>query len=128
MRQVIYESLATGASAVNEASDILRGARPFNGMNGITGLLCAADGKFLQVLEGPEESLDVVLDRIRADPRHHTIRVLADRPIEARAFGDWAMAYQDEGHPKGLLDERLGVLVAGAPREIGDRFEAFLRP
>ena len=128
MRQIIYESMSTTPFADRAASDILRGARPFNGMNGVTGLLCAADSRFLQVLEGPEESLDVAMDRIRADPRHHTIRVLADRPIEARAFGDWAMAYRDEGHPAGLLDERLGILIAGAPREIGERFRAFLAP
>ena len=126
MRQIIYESLSTGLAADRDAPDILRGARPFNGMNGVTGLLCATDGRFLQVLEGPSESLEIAMDRIRADPRHHSIQILRDEPIETRAFADWAMAYRDEGHPAGLLDERLTVLVAGAPREIGERFRAFL--
>ena len=126
MRQVIYESVATGRSAAADAPAILRGARPFNGLNGVTGLLCASNGKFLQVLEGPEESIDAAMERIEADPRHHDIEILADESVERRAFADWAMAYRDEGHPAGLLDERLRLMVAHAPPVIGDRFRQFL--
>ena len=126
MRQVIYESVATAPSAAALAQDILRGARPFNGLNGVTGLLCATADRFLQVLEGPDESVRLALDRIRADDRHHRIDILSDRRIEARAFADWSMAYRDRGHPEGLLDERMRVLVADTPREIGERFKRFV--
>lgn len=126
MRQIIYVSVSTGDSAARDAATILRGARPFNGLNGVTGLLCAADGKFLQVLEGPEDSLDIAMARIRADPRHHRIEVLADAPTESRVFADWAMAYRDEGHPAALLKERVRLLVANAPAPIRERFRAFI--
>ena len=126
MRQIIYESVSTEPSAEQIAPHILRFARPENGMNGITGLLLAANDRFLQVIEGPEESVSLTMDRIREDPRHHDIAILADRPIEARAFADWAMAYRDEGHPADLLDDRLRLMVAGAPPEIGERFRRFL--
>ncbi len=126
MRQIIYESVATHRSAEDVAPDILRFARPENGMNGITGLLLAANGRFLQVLEGPEESVSLTMDRIREDPRHHDIAILVDEPIEARAFADWAMAYRDQGHPADLLDDRLRLMVSGVPPEIGDRFRHFL--
>lgn len=126
MRQIIYESTSIGSSAAAVAPDILRFARPENGLNGVTGLLLAASNRFLQVLEGPEESVGWTMDRIRSDPRHRDIAILADAPIEARAFGDWAMAYRDAGHPADLLDDRLRLLVAGAPTEIGDRFRRFL--
>lgn len=126
MRQIIYESVAADPSAEDIAPDILRFARPENSLNGVTGLLLAANGRFLQVLEGPEESVSLTMDRIREDPRHRDIAVLADQPIEARAFADWAMAYRDEGHPSDLLDDRLRLMVSGAPPEIGDRFRRFL--
>ena len=51
MRQLIYQSTSTEAKAAAHAPDILRGARPFNGLNGITGLLLAAEDRFFQVLE-----------------------------------------------------------------------------
>ena len=126
MRQIIYESTSTESSAEAIAPDILRRARPENGLNGVTGLLLAARDRFLQVLEGPEESVGLTMDRIKRDGRHHDIAVLADRPIEVRAFADWAMAYRDEGHPADLLHDRLRLMVAGAPPEIGDRFRRFL--
>ena len=146
MRQVIYESVATDASAAAMAPDILRGARPFNGLNGVTGLLCAANDRFLQVLEGPDDSVGLALDRIHADHRHQHIEILSDRTVETRAFADWSMAYRDLGHPAGLLDERrpclrsrrqqlsrrvdrrgrMRVLVADTPREIGERFKRFV--
>ena len=128
MRQVIYESVATDASAAAMAPAILRGARPFNGLNGVTGLLCAARGRFLQVLEGPTDSVGLALERIRNDPRHHEIEILSDRPVETRTFSDWSMAYRDSGHPADLLDERMRVLVADIPQEIGDRFKSFVSP
>ena len=126
MRQIIYESVSTDPSAEAIAPGILRSARPENGLNGITGLLLAVNDRFLQVLEGPEESVMLTMERIRADPRHHDIAILADQPIEKRAFADWAMAYRDEGHPADLLDDWLQLMVAGAPTEIGDRFRRFL--
>ena len=126
MRQIIYESVATTGSATDEAHDILRGARPFNGLNGVTGLLCASDGRFLQVLEGPDESLDVAMERIRADPRHQDIAILSNGPIAERAFGDWTMAYRDHGASTAMLDDRLRILVRHAPPPIAERFRQFV--
>lgn len=126
MRQVIYESVATDPPANDTARAILRGAQPFNGLNGITGLLCAAGDRFFQVLEGPSESVEAAMERITTDPRHHHIQVLHDAPVEARAFGDWSMAYRDKGHPAALLDERMRQLASRAPTEIGDRLRRFI--
>ncbi len=125
MRQVIYQSRSTGRKAADDAPSILRGARPFNGLNGITGLLLATGDRFMQVLEGPDASVSATMARIAADTRHQDIEVLADAPVERRAFADWAMAYRDAGHPAGLLEERLGQIIARAPAEIRSRFEAF---
>jgi hypothetical protein len=125
MRQLIYQSTSTSAQAAEDAPDILRGARPFNGINGITGLLLAAGTRFFQVLEGPDESVAVAMERIVADPRHRDIEVLSDLPAERRSFPDWAMAYRDEGHPKGMLEERLGQLLSRMPAELAARVQAF---
>ncbi len=125
MRQIIYQSVSTGPKAAAIAPDILRGARPFNGMNGVTGLLLATGDRFMQVLEGPEDSVEVAMDRIRADSRHRDVEVLTDGPTDARAFPDWSMAYRDEGHPAGLLEERMNLLLARTPPDIASYFRRF---
>ena len=125
MRQIIYASETRDGSAAELAPAILRQSRVQNGIDGITGLLCANGSRFLQVLEGPKESVALAWERITADPRHHRIEVLGDAPLEARAFGDWAMAYRDRGQPGDLLDERLNLLLAGVPDDVANRFREF---
>lgn len=125
MRQIIYASRTHGQVAAGLASAILRQSRVHNGMDGITGLLCARGDEFMQVLEGPKESVALTLARIMADPRHHSIELLGDRPVEERDFGDWTMAYRDVDQTQDQVDERLGILLAGIPDEVADRFRAF---
>lgn len=125
MRQIIYASRAHEARAADLAPAILRQSRVHNGIDGITGLLCARGNEFMQVLEGPKESVALTLARIMVDPRHHSIELLSDRPVEERDFGDWTMAYNDEEQSQTLLDDRLRVLLAGVPDEVADRFRAF---
>lgn len=125
MRQLIYQSISTAPRAAADAPAILRSARPFNGLNGVTGLLLAASDRYFQVLEGPEESVSLVMERIAADPRHRAIEVLFDAPAERRTFPDWAMAYRDEGHPRGMLEARLEQLVARMPDTLAARVQDF---
>ena len=125
MRQIIYASVSCDRPAAELAPAILRQSRVHNGIDGITGLLCAREDRFMQVLEGPRESVALTLERILADPRHHRIELLTDRAMEARDFGDWTMAYRDRGQGEETLDERLRVLLAGVPTEVADRFRTF---
>ena len=125
MRQLIYQSISTAPRAAADAPAILRSARPFNGLNGVTGLLLAAEDRYFQVLEGPEESVSLVMGRIETDPRHHSIDILHDGSAERRTFADWAMAYRDEGHPHGMMEARLEQLVARMPEELATRVQDF---
>ncbi len=70
---------------------ILRSARPHNAAHGITGYLTWFDGRFLQVLEGSEQALKVVMLRIRADRRHTDITIVAARSRWRRRFSGWDM-------------------------------------
>lgn len=125
MRRIIYASISCNAPAAELAPAILRQSRVHNGIDGITGLLCARDHRFLQVLEGPEESVALAWARIRADPRHHRIEVVGDRLVGGADFGDWSMAYRDLGQPEELLEQRLRILLAGVEDDVANRFRAF---
>ncbi len=90
----IYVSSAHRPLREDEILEILRVARQRNEQLSITGLLLYREGNFLQVLEGPTSSIDVVLDRIERDPRHHGMILLSHTKIEQRQFSDWRMAFR----------------------------------
>jgi hypothetical protein len=95
LRQVVYTSRATEPMSPDVLADILKISRLNNFASDITGMLLYRRGQFLQVLEGLQEPLGVLLEKLMRDPRHADFRVLLDTPLAARAFGAWSMAFQD---------------------------------
>lgn len=96
--RAIYHSVAAvecAASLRAALDDILLTATGNNAPLGLTGALLAVDGRFLQVLEGPRDSVLQMLGRIAMDGRHHRFTPLDCAPADGRRFGDWLMA----GHP-----------------------------
>lgn len=72
---------------------LLEEARRANTSNGITGILLFENGYFFQVLEGPATAVVELYNKIRVDPRHHTVTKLVGAPIQERTFTDWSMGY-----------------------------------
>lgn len=126
MRQVVYRSTTTAASgrAADDIPSIVQDAAARNGLEGITGLLYSEDDSFLQAIEGHDDSIDDLLNRLEADPRHRNLRILSDRQIDEREFGDWTMAYRDRRETVDDFDDRLRVLLAGVSRDTADFFRA----
>ena len=59
---------------------------------GVTGVLMVSGNLFFQVIEGPEQKVDMLYENILADDRHTRILKLADeRDVKERLFPDWAM-------------------------------------
>jgi hypothetical protein len=71
---------------------LLAQAQINNALRGITGGLALLDGVFIQYLEGSEAAVTDVFERIRRDPRHQDVKVLEQRAVKGRMFGDWSMA------------------------------------
>jgi hypothetical protein len=92
MLQLTYISTATTAVDQVQVDAILAASRRNNGADGITGLLLYDGQRFLQALEGPADAVNAAYTRIKADPRHRAVVMLSSRQVEARAFGEWAMA------------------------------------
>ncbi len=76
-----------------ELEAILEDARAGNEARNVTGALVYADGVFLQVLEGEREVLEPLVESIRSDKRHDSMKVFHSREVTRRAFDDWRMAY-----------------------------------
>ncbi len=126
MRQVIYRSTTTAGTgrAADDIPGILRQAVARNGIEGITGLLYTEEDAFLQAIEGPADSMTDLLARLHGDDRHHELKILVDRPIEHREFGDWTMIYRDRRETTDAFDDRLRVLLAGVSDETVGHFRA----
>lgn len=57
-------------------------------------MLLYANGTFLQVLEGPDEVIDELVETIKKDLRHTRIQMLYRKPIERREYSDWSMGFK----------------------------------
>ncbi len=75
--------------------------RQHNRLNGISGCLIHQDGEFMQLLEGKQQVLHALRDRIRADQRHEDFRVIAEGPLQQRVFNDWGMVLRHVGDSEG---------------------------
>lgn len=128
MRQVIYRSITTANSrqAANDIPGILRQAVARNGVEGITGLLYTEGDVFLQAIEGPEDSITGLIASLCVDHRHREMKILIDRPVEAREFGDWTMIHRDRRESADAFDERMRVLLAGVSDETVRQFSALV--
>ncbi len=87
--QVVYSSYALVGPEAD--AEILRVSRRNNQAADITGLLIRDGSWFMQILEGPVESVPPLMRRIEADPRHRDVSISLVRLVEQRRFGDWTM-------------------------------------
>lgn len=78
-------------------ADIKSASVATNTEEDITGLLIAAPRYFAQLLEGHDQSLEVVMARIAADRRHTDIRILRHSPIRRRSGGSWRLIRVEGG-------------------------------
>ncbi|WP_312489688.1 BLUF domain-containing protein [Sphingomonas sp.] len=116
-QRLIYTSRAVDSGDGDHLQAILTVSRRNNGMDGVSGVLWAKDGRYTQLLEGPADSVAQAFARIRIDPRHSDIAVLDDRMVDARQFGEWAMAGLPGDRPD-MASERLRALLRNADAEI----------
>jgi hypothetical protein len=94
MISIAYVSAASWPMSDEEVSAILVQARANNVRNGLTGALLFHNGRFIQILEGPEEQLDERIRVITKDPRHRNIHIVSREPIEKRQFAEWTMGFR----------------------------------
>ena len=98
---LMYVSRSTGRMSEEELLAMLRAIQHSNRQNGVSGCLIHQDGEFLQLLEGKQQVLHALRDKIRADRRHEDFRIIAEGPLQWRVFNDWGMVLHDNSHPGG---------------------------
>ena len=95
MYHLAYLSSAVREFTKPELREMLERLRENNRQTGITGLLLYCGGNFMQVIEGEEDSVKTLFEKVCRDPRHTGIFKLFEESIEEREFPSWSMAFQD---------------------------------
>lgn len=78
---------------LQDLHDILTEARNFNDLNQICGVLYYADNAFFQCLEGEQELVERLFEKIKNDQRHYNVKWLCTYSIEKNSFQRWSMKY-----------------------------------
>ncbi len=102
MYYLLYFSVAAKMMQQPELLEILEHSRRSNKARDITGCLAYIEGRveedhfcrFIQVLEGPEQAVLDVYEKIENDPRHHTVTLVKQGIIDARNFASWEMGFE----------------------------------
>lgn len=127
MRQILYVSLSS-APGTADLVGILHQSRHNNALDGITGLLWSDGRRFMQAIEGPRSSVATTFERIRADPRHHSVVVLEDSKIDARAFGSWTMTHRRSSGLPDPSDAHMARVLDNASEVIRRQFFSLIAP
>ncbi|MEM1132555.1 MAG: BLUF domain-containing protein [Pseudomonadota bacterium] len=105
LAMLLYSSHATSVFDVSELDQLVSKAQQRNQRMGVTGAVFYENGRFLQWLEGPIDSLDRLYDDIGHDNRHTDIEMVCYGLTDHRLFSDWNMhLFQKRGHIERALD------------------------
>ncbi len=74
-----------------EVARILVQSRRNNPRQQLVGALYFGDGCFFQCLEGPQEAVEALYQRLHGDPRHAELRVLGREFVANASFANWGM-------------------------------------
>jgi hypothetical protein len=91
---IAYVSAATQTMTDDDVAAILTQSRANNSRNELTGALLYHRGRFIQILEGPEDQVNARYAIIEQDPRHRNVQKMGERVIAERLFPGWTMGFR----------------------------------
>lgn len=95
MLSLVYVSSAKQVFSEENLKALLQQSRDNNTKLGLSGMLLYKDGNFMQVLEGEEETLLALYNKIQLDRRHSGVLQLLRGQIQEREFASWSMGFKN---------------------------------
>ncbi|MEM6749734.1 MAG: BLUF domain-containing protein [Planctomycetota bacterium] len=95
LSHLLYVSEASASLAEDDLRDIADVSEQNNRERHITGVLFYSAGQFVQLLEGEEEDVRWLFEKVARDPRHHGVRRLVLHEVDRRVFTEWGMGLLD---------------------------------
>jgi len=110
MQSIVYRSVADASFVAPNIHNMLSRVRDYNTEHGITGCLLYHNTQFLQLLEGEEEKIDTLFQKISNDTRHHNVEVIEQRFLDSRLFNAWSMAFHNYGQNSQSAFVKMGQI------------------
>lgn len=111
-----YVSKSTFAPHNVVDQDILHQARKNNTKLELTGCLFRASSTYAQILEGPTQSVEQIMEAIRVDARHYDIIEWSSTVATSRIFPEWSMGYAKNE----IADAQLLAFAQAEQRKISE--------
>lgn len=128
--RIFYLSKAADGVTKEDHEQILAVARERNQNANVTGLLVCKDGYFAQALEGDQKVVMELFEKIRKDPRHTGVIVLAKMLVEKRIFPSWEMGYRNlngnDCSPRIAEIDLQDTRYVTSPHELSVIFKSFV--
>jgi hypothetical protein len=93
MIHIVYISRAVRPLSDQDLQSLLAQCRRDNERHNVTGVLFYSHGNIAQLIEGDQDILDPLFEKIARDGRHSNVKKLISKPINARSFSEWSMAF-----------------------------------
>ena len=94
LKAIFYSSRKSDDLKVSDIEDLITHSIENNSKKDITGLLIEYKANFLQYLEGPENAVYDLYNKIKKDQRHYDVILVQDLEIEKRIFPKWNMLFK----------------------------------
>mgnify|MGYP000212157287 CR=1 FL=1 len=91
MKLIAYYSSEARSFNDTKLIDLVQNAIRKNKAEGLSGILLYAGGCFFQIIEGPDNAIDALYEKIEIDRRHTAVSKVLDEPISHRRFSEWSM-------------------------------------
>jgi len=90
---LVYVSYASETITDDELKSLLKKCRSHNEKIDVTGMLLHRNGFFIQALEGDEQVVIPLYDKIKKDPRHVNVVTVSKEVIDEPLFPNWSMGF-----------------------------------
>ncbi len=112
MKRIKYISRFAQALSSEDIQELADKAAANNKRDDITGVFMVSGDLFFQIIEGPEETIDPLMGRIRSDSRHQDVLVLNQEDnVAKRIFPDWSMRKVDLSKEASVENNSLKAIM-----------------
>ena len=95
MKAIMYKSAPSDGIDKSEFQELLQRSQERNQLYDITGYIFLSKTKIVQPIEGNDDMVDRLYNRITTDNRHENVMTILDKKIEKRTMIGWDMAIID---------------------------------
>ncbi len=112
MKRIKYISRFARLFSSEELEKLGQEFKKNNEVNEITGVFMASGDLFFQIIEGPDEKVDALMEKIEQDPRHRDVLILSNENNKTqRIFPDWSMRKVDLSNKASLENNTLKAIL-----------------